>query len=104
MLGMFLYGIGLMPLCERLCTRITLSTSLNYADNIASVDQAAHNAECLSFLVEAGPKYEYFPSPEKSFYICKGDDGGGKGCVRSSEADGAICPWAHVLRRLHWQR
>ena len=28
-LGMFLYGIGLMPLCERLRTSITLSTSLN---------------------------------------------------------------------------
>ena len=71
---MFLYGIGLMPLCERLHTSITLSTSLNYVDGSASFGQAAHNAECLSFLVEAGPKYGYFPSPEKSFYICKGED------------------------------
>ena len=73
-LGMYLYGIGLMPLCELMRASITLNTSLSYADDIASVGEAEHNAACLDLLVRMGPKYGYHPSPEKSHYICKGED------------------------------
>ena len=57
-----------------MCSAITLNVSLSYADDIASVGKAEHNAECLAFLCREGPKYGYFPSPEKSFYVSKGED------------------------------
>ena len=65
-----------MPLFERICTAITLSTLLSYADNVASVGQATHNAKYLAFFVDVGPKYGYFPSLAKLFYVRKGKDEG----------------------------
>ncbi|KAL7523666.1 hypothetical protein ACHAXR_000280 [Thalassiosira sp. AJA248-18] len=41
---------------------------------MAGAGSAAHNAECIDFLMKKGPRYGYFPEPEKSWYICKGED------------------------------
>ena len=70
-LGMYLYGIGLMPLCEQMHASITLNMALSYADDIARVGEAEHNAACLDLLVRNGQKHGYRSSPEKSHYICK---------------------------------
>ena len=73
-LGMILYGIGLMPLAEQMKATIPEALQPWYADDAAAAGEAVHNARCMNFLVENGPRYGYFPEPEKSHYICKGED------------------------------
>ena len=68
---MLIYGIALMPLCEELAERFPGVLRLWFADDAAKVGSARFNAQCLAFLVEHGPKYGYFPKPEKSFHVCK---------------------------------
>ncbi|KAL7531966.1 hypothetical protein ACHAXR_006015, partial [Thalassiosira sp. AJA248-18] len=72
--GGFLYGIGLMPLAEQMREKIPTVLQTWFADDMAGAGSAAHNAECLDFLMKNGPRYGYFPEPEKSWYICKGED------------------------------
>ncbi|KAL7525831.1 hypothetical protein ACHAXR_001182 [Thalassiosira sp. AJA248-18] len=35
-----------------------------------------HNVQCLAFLMTHGPKYGYFPEPDKCYYICKDENEG----------------------------
>ena len=72
--GMFLYGIGLLPLCEQMRAQVPESLQTWFADDGAATGEAVHGARCLDFLVREGPKYGYYPEPEKSWYICKGED------------------------------
>lgn len=73
-LAMLIYGIALMPLCEELARAYPEVLRLWFADDAAKVGSARLNAQCLAFLVEHGPKYGYFPKPEKSFHVCKEED------------------------------
>ena len=41
------------------------------ANDSSSGGKVIHNATCLNYLLEHGPRYGYFPSPSKSWYICK---------------------------------
>ncbi|KAL7523344.1 hypothetical protein ACHAXR_000135, partial [Thalassiosira sp. AJA248-18] len=63
-----------MPLAEQMRTEIPTVLQTWFADDMAGAGSAAHNAECLDFLMKKGPRYGYFPEPEKSWYICKGED------------------------------
>ena len=73
-LAMDLYGLTLVPLCQSMKVAIPQSIQPAYADDLSSTGKAQHNAECLDFLVKNGPAFGYFPEPDKSFYVCKGQD------------------------------
>ena len=45
-----------------------------YADDTAAAGKDVHNAACLSFLLQHGPRYGYFLDPGKSWYIYKVED------------------------------
>ncbi|KAL7537944.1 hypothetical protein ACHAXR_008166 [Thalassiosira sp. AJA248-18] len=72
--GGFLYGVGLVPLAEQMREEIPTVLQTWFSDDMAGAGTAAHNAECLNFLMKKGPSYGYFHEPEKSWYICKGED------------------------------
>ena len=73
-LGMIIYGTGLMPLCEQMREEVPEVLQPWYADDAATAGPARANARCLRFLMEKGPVYGYHPEPEKGFYICKEED------------------------------
>ena len=73
-LGMLIYGVGLLPLSEELARAFPEIVNLWFADDEANVGSASQNAQCLAFLVEHGPIYGYFPKPEKSLHVCKKED------------------------------
>ena len=72
--GMFLYGIALMPLCERVRARVQGALQTWYADDALGAATARLNAKVMRALVALGPRYGYFASSEKSWYVCKGED------------------------------
>ena len=69
-LAMLIYGISLMPLCEELAEEFPEILALWFADDEGHVGSARLNALCLAYLVRHGPKYGYYPKPEKSFHVC----------------------------------
>ncbi|KAL7533156.1 hypothetical protein ACHAXR_005075, partial [Thalassiosira sp. AJA248-18] len=71
---MSIYGVGLMPLASRMRTAIPDALQPWFADDAAGAGKAINNARCLNFLMEHGPKYGYFPEPDKCWYICKAED------------------------------
>jgi hypothetical protein len=72
--SMLIFGVATMPLCERAMVAVPETLHTWYADDDANTGEAKHNAAVLAFLMEHGPKYGYFPSAEKSWHICKGED------------------------------
>ena len=71
---MFCYGVGILPLAEKMLAAIPEALQPWYADDAASVGPAIHNARVMKYLVDHGPAYGYFPNVSKSIYICKGED------------------------------
>ena len=69
--GAIIYGVGMLPLAEGMQNAIPESLQPWFADESSSGVIAIHNAACLNYLLEHGPRYGYFPSPSKSWYICK---------------------------------
>ena len=61
----------MLPLAEGMRKAIPESLQPWFAHNSSSGGKAIHNAACLNYLLEHGPRYGYFPSPSKSWYICK---------------------------------
>ncbi|KAL7525951.1 hypothetical protein ACHAXR_001236, partial [Thalassiosira sp. AJA248-18] len=72
--AMSIYGVGLMPLASRMREAIPDALQPWFADDAAGAGKAADNARCLNFLMTHGPKYGYFPEPDKCWYICKAED------------------------------
>ncbi|KAL7526155.1 hypothetical protein ACHAXR_001348, partial [Thalassiosira sp. AJA248-18] len=74
--AMSIYGVGLMPLAARMRETIPNALQPWFANEAAGAGKAVHNAQCLNFLMTHGPKYGYFPEPDKCYYICKAEDEG----------------------------
>ena len=72
--GAVIYGVGMLPLAEGMRVAIPQTLQPWFADDSASAGRAAHNAACLNYLIENGPRYGYYPNPAKSWYICKEED------------------------------
>ena len=72
--GMVSYCVALMPLIERLNDAVPEALLPGYADDYTSAGEARVNASAMRFLGEHGPRYGYHPEPEKSVYVCKGED------------------------------
>jgi len=70
-LSMYLYGLALLPLSESLRRAVPAVRQLWYADDLAMVGEAAAIATCMRTLQDLGPKYGYFPEPEKSILVCR---------------------------------
>ena len=73
-LGAKNYAVAMLPLAENMRIAVPRTVQPWFADDSASAGRARDNAACLKFLMEHGPRYGYFPSPEKSWYICKAKD------------------------------
>eukprot|EP00956_Cyclotella_meneghiniana_P042116 scaffold248361_cov42-Cyclotella_meneghiniana.AAC.1 len=67
---MVLYGVALLPLAEQLRRDVPEVTTPQFADDLAAVGNLSDCAMALEFLIEEGPKYGYFPEPEKTHIIC----------------------------------
>jgi len=72
-----LYGIGILPLAELLCSdenpqQPSNSTVLQlwYADNLSMMGAVKRLVRTFQLLMEKGPSVGYFPEPEKSYHIC----------------------------------
>ena len=126
--GMYLYGIGLMPLCERVRARVRRTLQAWYADDMCGAATARQNAAMMQALEDLGPKYGYFANSGKSWYVCKGEDeavarqafaevgltiqfsrghrylGGWIGAADSKEewVKSQVEIWARAVRRLAW--
>jgi len=74
-MAMQAYGIAQLSLCISMNAMVPGALQPWYADDATSVGTAADNTRCLAFLVENGPKCGYHPQPEKSWYVCKAEDG-----------------------------
>ena len=61
----------MLPLAEEIQKAIPESLQPWFADDSSSGGKAIHNEACLNYLLEHGTRYGYFPSPSKSWYICK---------------------------------
>jgi len=72
--SMDLYAIGLLPLAEGMREAIPEALQPWFADDGAATGAADANAKCLKYLCEHGPAHGYYPSPSKSWYICKAED------------------------------
>ena len=70
--GMYCYGIGQMPLPQRIHTEVKEALQVGFADDLSAAGHTGPNAQCMRFLVNNGPQYGYFPEEEKLIYICKG--------------------------------
>ena len=68
--GMILYGIGLMPLAERLRREDPTVLQPWYADDFALQGPASRVAKLFHILCRHGPSVGYFPEPEKCWVIC----------------------------------
>ena len=66
--------ITLLPLCKHMLLELAHGFQPWFADDLRAVGRAEHSAQCLAYLMNHGPKYGYYPLPEKSWYICKVDD------------------------------
>ncbi|KAL7474993.1 hypothetical protein ACHAW6_003349, partial [Cyclotella cf. meneghiniana] len=67
---MILYGIGLMPLAERLRREDPTVLQPWYADDFALQGPASRVAKLFHILCRHGPSVGYFPEPEKCWVIC----------------------------------
>ena len=65
------YAISMLPLEEKMRREIPTTLQPWFTDNSASGGAAKDNTACLNYLMDHGPQYGYFPSPAKSWYICK---------------------------------
>ncbi|KAL7530960.1 hypothetical protein ACHAXR_003773, partial [Thalassiosira sp. AJA248-18] len=65
-----------MPLAARMRETIPDALQPWFADDAAGTGKAIHNAQCLDFLMTHGPRYGYFPEPDKCYSICKAGDEG----------------------------
>ncbi|KAL7524160.1 hypothetical protein ACHAXR_000461, partial [Thalassiosira sp. AJA248-18] len=74
--AMSIYGVGPMPLASRMREGIPDALQPWFAYNAAGAGKAINNGHCLKFLMEHGPKYGYFPEPDKYWYVCKAKDDG----------------------------
>lgn len=65
-----------MPLAEKMHEEVPEALQPLSVNDITPVGLAAagSNARCLKFLVDHGPDYEYFPEPDKSLYVYKGEN------------------------------
>ncbi|KAL7525020.1 hypothetical protein ACHAXR_000825 [Thalassiosira sp. AJA248-18] len=68
---MSIYGVGPIPLAARMRETIPEAPQPWFADDAAGAGKAIHNAQCLDFLMTHGPKYGYFPEPDKSTTFAK---------------------------------
>ena len=75
-LAMNVYGVTLTPLIGIVARSVSRKDAIKpaYADDIDSTGEAQYNAECLRLLERHGPIFGYFPEPDKSIYVCKGED------------------------------
>ena len=64
----------MLPLAEQMQIVIPRTLQPWFADDSASRGTPKDNAASLPYLMEHGPRYRYFPSPSKSWYICKTAD------------------------------
>ena len=76
-MAMALYGIALLPLAEKLKRAFPDAITPWFADDAAAVGNALDCANVLEFLMEKGPKYGYYPEPEKTKHIGKLEDESG---------------------------
>ena len=67
-------GIALLPLCKRMLLEVAHGFQPWFADDLGVVGRAEHSAQCLTYPMNHGPKYGYYPLPEKPWYICKVKD------------------------------
>ena len=72
--GSILYGVGRMPLAEKMRAAILQALQLWFADDSSGTGEAVHVAAVFKFLQLHGPRYGYFPSTANLFFICKGED------------------------------
>jgi hypothetical protein len=63
--GSFCYGIGIMPLAERMITHIPEALQPWFADDASATGRAIHYARCMIFLAEHRPAYGYWANPRK---------------------------------------
>jgi hypothetical protein len=73
-LSMNLYGVALLPLLKRMHEAVPDALAPAYTDDTAAASKAVHYAASLSYLLQHGPRYGYFPDPGKSWYVCKVED------------------------------
>ena len=66
--------ITLLPLCKHMLLELAHGFQPWSADDLRAVGRAEHSAQCLAYLMNHGPKYGYYPLPEKSWYIYKVKD------------------------------
>jgi hypothetical protein len=69
-LAMLFYGVSLMPLIREL-RNPSCNTQCWYADDSGSIGELRNVYLWLQHLVKEGPKYGYFPEPDKSYLIIK---------------------------------
>ena len=68
------YPIAMLPLAEKMRAAIPRTFQPCFADDSASGGAVEENTACLKYLRVHRSRYGYFPSPEKSWYICKDMD------------------------------
>ncbi|KAL7503938.1 hypothetical protein ACHAXN_001656 [Cyclotella atomus] len=71
---MIFYVVSLLPLVECLNSAVPEAVTSMFADDAAVVASFHDCTMCLEFLAEEGPKYGYYPEPEKTHDICKLED------------------------------
>ena len=67
-LSMFLYAVGTLPLIQSLKDP-TLCTQLWYTDDAAACCDLCSVRKWFNKLLELGPKFEYYPNPEKCYLV-----------------------------------
>ena len=68
-LAMLLYGLALVPLAEDLREEVPGVVQPWYADDAAMAGRASEVSLLMEALTRLGPKYGYFPEPDKSVLI-----------------------------------
>ena len=68
------YAIAMLPLAEKIRATILQVLQPWSTDDLQSRGAAEENIACLKYLCTHGPRYEYLPNPDKSWYICKDVD------------------------------
>ena len=76
-LGVFAYGIGMVPLLKRIRDHMYLEEEVvmaTYADDVNAAGTAVQSATILQCLIDWGPDYGYHVSVAKSYFICDAKD------------------------------